>query len=366
MGKILSIIENHSGGKCFYCDRITLDHLVFQEYQDNEEEFKGDRIFETENKGGKNIKINTSDDNYSLFKYFLDGARRTYKIVDFATTDNKFLPIVAGQIGTAVCLRENKKLRKYQLKKKNVIALPDRLGGEFDAIQNELSALKFHNLSIDKLVKYRYQANPDRPFENLAIAKIQLEMLNMEIELIGEMVHSEMLKTDQMLIIDGSLQFSSIKEDNEYIMRDVIGISKTFNPHLQGILKTKSKEIGHHLINLDFGERTPVFVYETKKEKSNKYLKIGAWYLRIREKRFSPNPLSGIIKIERIATTAKEKEDGFNTDLIDEISRAIFLERNVTCYGNDDRWANHLYPIYLTERFLKTTFVSDQYFLNIF
>ncbi len=366
MGKILSIIEKHSGGKCFYCDRCSLDHLVFQEYQDNNEEFKGERIFETENKQGKNITLEKRKVGYSLFKYFLDGARRTYKIVDFATPDNKFLPIVAGQIATAVCIRENKKLKNHKINKKNILALPDRLGDEFDTIQSELTSLKYHNLTIDKIVKYRYQPNPDRPFENLAIAKIQLEMLNMEINLISEMVHSEMLKTDQMLIIDGSLQFSSIKEENEYIMRDVIGISKTFNPHLQGILKTKSKEIGHHLLNLKFGERTPVYVYETKKEKANKYLKIGAWYLRIREQKYSPNPLSGIIKVERIATTQKEKEDGFSTDMIDEISSAILLERNVTCFGNDERWANHIYPIYLTEQFLKSSFVSDQYFLNIF
>ena len=52
--------------------------------------------------------------------------------------------------------------------------------------------------------------------------------------------------------------------------------------------------------------------------------------------------------------------------MIDEISRAVLLERNVTCYGNDKRWANHIYPIYLTEMLLKTTFVSDSFFMNIF
>jgi len=94
MGEILNIIEKHTGGKCFYSNRYTLDHLIFQEYQDNDEEFKSDRIFETENKGGKNIILDCKHTKYSLFKYFLDGARKTYKIVDFSTPNNKLLPIV--------------------------------------------------------------------------------------------------------------------------------------------------------------------------------------------------------------------------------------------------------------------------------
>ena len=365
MGRILDVIEEHSGGTCFYSDRYSLDHLIPPEYQDKEEQFKSDKVFENDNFSGKNRRLEYNETASSLFSYFLDGSRRTYKIADFASTDNKYLPIVAGQIGTAVCLRKNKKLKKYKMLKKNVLALPDRLGGEFDEIREEIRKIKRHNLSIDEIVRYQYRPNPDRPFENLAIAKIQFEMLNMEIQLMSEMVHSNKLQPNRMLIIDGSLQFSSVEEENEHIFRNVIGISKTFNPHLQDILKTKKKEIGHHLANLKFGERTSVYKYEPEGKKRKK-IKIGAWYLRIHNKKYSKNPLDGVIKIEKVATTTNEKEDGFDTYDIDEISRAILLERNVTCYGNDERWANHIYPIYLTELVLKSSFASPQYFLNIF
>tara|TARA_Y100000031_G_C8174433_1_gene363365 strand:- start:37 stop:1131 length:1095 start_codon:yes stop_codon:yes gene_type:complete len=364
MGKILEIIEELSGGKCFYTDRYSLDHYSRPEYQDEQEEFKGDKVFETENSGGKNRQLKYDASASSLFSYFLDGSRRTFKIADFLT-DNKYLPIVAGQIGTAVCLRKKKKLKKHKLLTKNVLAVPDRLGGEYESIQNEVRKIEKQNIKINDIVKYRYSKNPDIPFENLAIAKIQFEMLEMELRLISEMVNSNTLQADEMLIIDGSLQFSGIKEDDEHIFRNVIGISKSFNPHLQDILKTKKKEIGHHLTNLKYAERTAVYKYEPE-GKRRKKIKIGAWYLRIREKKYSKNPLDGVIKIEKIATTRKEKEDGFDTSTIDEISRAILLERNVTCYGNDDRWANHLYPIYLTELLLKNSFASPQYFLNIF
>ena len=153
---------------------------------------------------------------------------------------------------------------------------------------------------------YQYKENPDKPFENLAIAKIQLEMLTMEIKLIANMVHSSLLQTDQMLVIDGSLQFSGIKEQDEHIFQNVIGVSKSFNPHLQGILKTRKKQIGHHLINLNFAERTSVYVYEPECI-GKKRLKIGAWYLRIRPRQYSKNPLDGVIKIEKIATPGKKR-----------------------------------------------------------
>jgi len=369
MRKILKIIEDYSGGTCYQTDRFTLDHFVPPEYQDKDEVFASDKIFETDNQKRENISLNMNGSVFSLFDFFLDGSRRVYKIVDFGTTDGKFLPIVAGQIGAAICHRQNKKLKKYQMVRENVIAVPDRLGDDFDKIVEEISKLKLpkgksKSLSIAHVLKYTVKTKPERPFENLAIAKIQNRMYNLEVELIREMVHSHKLKTDQMLIIDGSLQFSSV-ENEDHIFQNVIGISKSFNPNLQGILKTKNKQIGSYLANLEFQERTPVFVYESESKRKRK-TKIGAWYLRIHPKNLMKKPLDGVIKIEKIATTRDEKNEGFDSEMINEISRSILLERNVTCYGNDDRWANHIYPIYLTELLLKNSFASDTFFLNIF
>jgi hypothetical protein len=130
---------------------------------------------------------------------------------------------------------------------------------------------------------------------------------------------------------------------------------------------SRHKQIGNYLTSLEFGERTPVYEIEVEgKNRRSKKTKIGAWYLRIHPKDKATRPLDGIIKIEKIATTRREREDHLDTGMINEISRSILLERNVTCYGNDPRWANHLYPIYLTELFLKNSFVSDTFFLNIF
>lgn len=62
----------------------------------------------------------------------------------------------------------------------------------------------------------------------------------------------------------------------------------------------------------------------------------------------------------------RENEEGLQTDEVDLISANIINERNPVCYGNDDRWANHLYPIYLTEKFIKSRYISDIHFLNLF
>ena len=72
MGKILEVIEKHSGGKCFYSERYTLDGMIPPEFQDRDEEFSGDKIFET-NKNGKNVQIDHTLAASSLFAYFLDG-----------------------------------------------------------------------------------------------------------------------------------------------------------------------------------------------------------------------------------------------------------------------------------------------------
>ncbi|MCP4373482.1 MAG: hypothetical protein GY797_36075, partial [Deltaproteobacteria bacterium] len=257
------------------------------------------------------------------------------------------------------------------LHRQNVVAIPDRMGGEFDAIAAEIPKIKVpkneaKHISIDQVLKYRVKDKPERPFENLAIAKIQVTMLNMEVALISKMVASHKLKSNKMLMIDGSLQFSNVS-DKLAIFQHVIGVSKSFNPNLRGLLKKSNKQIGSYLTDLEFGERTPVFVYEIEgNNRRNRNMKIGAWYMRIRPKNKVKRPLDGVIKIEKIATTKTQQQDGFDTDVINEISRSIILERNVTCYGNDKRWASHLYPIYLTELFLKNTFVSDTFFLNIF
>ena len=73
-----------------------------------------------------------------------------------------------------------------------------------------------------------------------------------------------------------------------------------------------------------------------------------------------------LVKIEKILITEDEIENGLNSEEIDLITANIINERNPVCYGKDARWANHLYPVYLTENFIKSKYLSDINFLNLF
>jgi hypothetical protein len=66
----------------------------------------------------------------------------------------------------------------------------------------------------------------------------------------------------------------------------------------------------------------------------------------------------------RVPSNGDEQENGLDRDRVDHLS-LILSERNVTPYGSDNRWANHIYPIYLTELYLKSGFRSDVYFKGL-
>ncbi len=95
-------------------------------------------------------------------------------------------------------------------------------------------------------------------------------------------------------------------------------------------------------------------------------IKFCVWYLRIRDFSKTKGPFDGIIKVEKVLITELEEEYGLESDEIDLISSNLINERNPTSYGRDDRWANHLYPIFLTEKLIKANFLSDQFILNAF
>ena len=90
------------------------------------------------------------------------------------------------------------------------------------------------------------------------------------------------------------------------------------------------------------------------------------WYLRLREKyKSKSSPYDGIIKVEKLLATDAEKNEGLDSAEVDNISANLLIERNPTTFGKEDRWHNHLYPVFVTENFVKTLFHSKDYFLNI-
>ena len=125
----------------------------------------------------------------------------------------------------------------------------------------------------------------------------------------------------------------------------------------------RGKSNAGKLAELPLYHRTPALKYTTDYVKG---INFSIWYIRIRDIKYSASPFDGIIKIEKILVTENEQENGLDTEEINHISAHLINERNPVSYGKDGRLANHLYPIHLTETYIKSKYLSDNYFLNLF
>ena len=76
---------------------------------------------------------------------------------------------------------------------------------------------------------------------------------------------------------------------------------------------------------------------------------------------FRETNFSDIVKCEMVIINDGEF---ISTDLINLISANLIKEAYPVCYGCDDRWANHLYPVFLTESFCKSKYYSSEVILT--
>ena len=188
-------------------------------------------------------------------------------------------------------------------------------------------------------------------------------MIKIEKLTVKELVRQKKLNKNTFLVKDGSLEYEWDKTDLKNISSiksnyaSVVGVSKMFNPES---LSSYNKNISRIIADLPEFHRTPAFMYETERIQD---VKFAVWYLRIRK---TVSPFEGVLKIEKILVWENEEEDGLDSDEIDLISANIINERNPVCYGQDNRWAKHLYPIFLTEKYIKSKYLSDYHYINLF
>lgn len=319
-----------------------------------------------------------------LFKFFLDGSRKVYKVDDIQY-DKTIYPVIGGQISVACCRREmtddNRfhSFRCQQAEAYSVICLPNTANGDgveekifFNNLRDKINSrthLEQRGIEIKEVLSYSTKLDKNQTYENLGIAKIQDEMISCEKSIVASLVRKRLLNEDNYLIKDGSIQYKVMKHESKNertIVRNnyryVIGVSKRFNPNL--MKDNKNQSLAGQIAQLPLFHRTPAFLCELGEEWN--FMKLAIWYVRIRDISKSDTPYAGILKVEKMLMIDHEKEEGLSSDLIDTISANLINERNPVCYGNDTRWANHLYPIYMTECFCKNRFKSDNYFLNLF
>ena len=388
MEKILEIVAEQTNGKCYtsfrYCadDEIRVPTLDFDS-KEKEISVVVKEFGETDTNLTKSKSLKLLADKLisgdPLFHFFLDGSRRTYKVDDIEINRNVY-PIIAGQIGVACCQRvDPRQFKCAEFERNLVLSLPKAAnpnGGDvtlfFNALTgkiNKTKRLEKSKIEFSKILSYdSSKKEGDVKYEHKGIASIQDEMIETEKKIVAYLSTKNLINPDKYLIKDGSLQYAPSKSSNfkelskfKSHYKCVIGISKMFDPEL--CRDNNNKSNADKIAMLSNYHRTPAYKYKSERV-GNVYFAV--WYVRIRESKHTFSPFSGIVKVEKILITDEEIENGLDSQEIDLITANIINERNPVCYGKDTRWANHIYPIYLTESFIKSKYLSDINFLNLF
>lgn len=387
MPKIMEIIAKETSGKSYRTYKYSYDSIGLPsiDYDEDDKIMKWQESGETiQNKEPINIKPIANrlmKANQNFIKYFLDGSRHVFKVDDISYNKQVF-PVVAGQIGIGCCKRENKKLSKELFYRELVLSLPDKAnkdGWDDDAFFsaklkkiNESPELQKLGLKFSKILTYPTSkiSTKDTKLDNLAISTIQDYMIEAEKRMVAELVKNKKLGQDSYLLKDGSLEYKIMKRGNndlrtlEKIKHNynwVIGVSKSFNP--ESCKDHTGKPNSNYIADLPLFHRTPVARYTQPSILGD--VQFGVWYLRLRDKKITKTPFDGVVKIEKIMMD-EEIDTGIDTDIVDYLSANIVNERTPTCYGTDKRWANHLYPVFLTESYVKSKYISNDLFLQLF
>lgn len=386
--KLMTILEEATRGKSYKAYKYGLDYAQRPSIDYGEDSIIWKRTAETNKANKKYIPLHEESLKLAargeqLLTYFLDGSRRVFKVDDIAYTlsggRKVIYPVVAGQIGVGCCKRVDKKMVPIKFKQEFVLSIPDKADadgkpGFFPAIAqklNECGELKRLKIEFSSILPYKTAKDGDQKFEDRGTACIQDRMIEREKDLVAELVREKRLNQDNYLVKDGSLEYRPTKEDkadpkkyqifkNNYNW--VIGVSKNFNPDVCHDINGKPNP--GFIADLPLYYRTPVACFQNKEWFGDTEFAI--WYVRIRDKSRTRTPFGGIIKVEKILVTKEEIEDGIDSDLVNQISAYLINERNPVCYGSDLRWANHLYPVYLTENYVKSKYLSTESFLHLF
>lgn len=385
--KIMTMLAEVTGGKSYKAHKYGLDHAERPFIDYGEDSIVWKKTAETYPHRKyiplEELSKTLSKRDEQLLTLFLDGSRRVFKVDDIAYSQaggrSVIYPVIAGQIGVGCCKRVNKQLVPEKFKREIVLSVPDIANadgkaGFFSATANKLNEcteLKRLGMGFSTILPYKTAKNSDKKFEDRGTACIQDRMGEREKELVAELVRERKLNQDNYLVKDGSLEYRPTKDDradkkkyqvfkNNYNW--VLGVSKNFNPEV--CMDINGKPNPGFIADLQLYHRTPVACFENSDFFGD--IQFAVWYIRLRDKSHTRTPFDGIIKVEKMLVTQEEIDDGVDSSLIDMLSAYLINERNPVCYSSDLRWANHIYPIYLTESYVKSKYLSAESFLHLF
>ena len=388
---VLDDIASETNGKSYKTYKFCFDGVDIprMDYDDHKQQFTWKTHGETEYHDAA-IPLKSYADRIlvaqqPLFRFFLDGSRKTYKVDDMAYS-NRVFPIIAGQVGIGCCERANGNM--FPLRNGNdilfwrdlVIALPKiAKNADWDddkyafenlrkKINNQPELISRH-LEFARIMPYSTKVELGDKIENKGIAVIQDYMVEREKAMVAELVRLGLLMPTSYLLKDGSLEYQvhkiGSKRELERFRNNyqfVVGVSKSFNPEY--CVDKNGRNNSDLIANLELFNRTPVSKYSSERIGDDMYFAV--WFVRIRERKVTNNPFDGILKIEKILVNSEQIDNGLDSEEVDLITANIINERKPVCYGADRRWANHLYPVYVTENYIKSKYLGESMFLNLF
>lgn len=300
----------------------------------------------------------------SLFRFFLDGSMRTLRAGHIHTSEGRWRPIFIAQVGVAVT--ELGRVRPCDLavahfESRNLLICPDEFDSsdKHDITERISAAGKSARHPIEFSAEfYRVEVGTD-PMD-CARQKILNAMHEMEVEVVCEMAAVDgQLTRDRLLMIDGSLQFhENVLKDIESF-QNVVGVSKTFDLNSPLGKSGRAARVANLVFRLASGYRTPAYKIEHERPG---FPVIGAWFLRLRNPSGagSVGAEGGVVKLEIFPPLSSSGDHmPVPAARCDTISQQVLLLRHPASPVTDARWANHLYPIHMTERYVKSRFRSE-------
>ena len=312
------------------------------------------RPFETPRPNGRYLPVDMLEGNaQSLFKFFVDGSERLTKIADIIDPSNNYYPLYVAQTSVATTKLVEATVRVEDFQMDNALMLPDTFDlmdiKRIDEIVQGADSNSKRKLCLE--IDTYAVGDGDKPSDQARKAVLK-RMHEKEIRVIESLAGSGKVTRENMLVIDGALEFYEKFQSESF--RNVVGVSKRFDMNKPIGTGNSRIQAGVLVARLPDKHRTPAIGL------SHRNLHIGTWYLRIRDAKYLRTPQDGVVKIEIFPdkpTDSRQKLEGGRCDII---SSHVLALRDASTPLTDRRWASHLYPVYITEQFAKAQFYNPE------
>ena len=300
-----------------------------------------------------------ADNDPLLFRFFVDGSQRITNAGYVVDTKNRYLPLVIAQIGVATTELHGSRIRLRHYDSTSTLLFPDSFSAEDldDAKEVACSAAKTSRLPLDLSFDcYEVDDTDNRPPVDRARSRVLHQMHRMEVDRILSLARTGDISRDALLLIDGSIEFYVDMDRHKEAFRNVVGVAKSFDLHRPYLTGIGAERVGALVSRLPPAHRTPA------RGSSHRNLTIASWYLRLhgRSRMASLEYPDGVVKIEVFPDDPSGDSPTIDAARCNRISEHVLALRAPATPNNDARWASHLYPVHLTEQYIKTQFRNDR------